>query len=146
MRGANCAAFSASQITVTAFLYLDISIKSLTGYHLIVAAGVALSLSVLSLNFSPSPTTTNTHICPCLSLFFSGRFSQTTGQFSSPHFLIENRGTVSEHEFPVTPPCVSGQLVYSHNSATVEFALHGTRPTLISYPGGSSLEDLHLFI
>ncbi|GLD51362.1 ETS-related transcription factor Elf-1-like isoform X1 [Lates japonicus] len=57
------------------------------------------------------------------------RFSQTTGQFSSPHFLFESRSRTSEHEFPVTPLCLwSISLLTSlHCRAT----LHGKTPGLI---------------
>lgn len=70
----------------------------------------------------------------------SGRFSQTTGQFSSPHFLIESRSRASEHEFPVTPPCLWSISVLT-SLFHCRVVLHGKRRAS-SHPRGSSLVDL----
>lgn len=114
-----------------------------TGYHLIFTAGVVISLCVLPLTALQPP---HRHTSVCFSLFFSGRFSQTTGQFSSPHFLIESRSSASEraseHEFPVTPLCLwSISILTSLCHCWTVCWMERGRPS--SYPGGSSLVDLH---
>lgn len=62
-------------------------------------------------NSSPSPT---------------GRFGQTTGQFSIPHFLIESCVNMSF----LWRFCVSGQLIYSHNDCHCWIVLQGMSLTI----------------
>lgn len=99
---ANCAVIAASNIRMTTFLYLDILLKRLlNAQHLLLTPGVLFSVCIVS--NEPLELCPHAHVP---SFLFSGRFSQTTGQFSNPHFLIGSRSRASKHEFPVTPLCL----------------------------------------
>lgn len=102
-----------------------------------IVQSLIFSVFVFDSNSSSTPPP-HPHIflCVCASLFFSGRFSQTTGQFSTSS-LRAGAEWAGERWLPVTPlrlwSIITLTSLYHYQAS-----LHG-RTQAASHPGGSSL-------